>query len=101
MVWRDIDFTVVCQSLDKRPVLAAATELAARQDVKTMQFRDDSGRFNQDPDKYPDGLYIESPAVEIALPDDVILDMTARGQAAARAVRGRRRRSAFSSAGGW
>jgi hypothetical protein len=58
MVWRDIDATVVCQSLDKRPVLAAATELAAHQDVKTMQYRDDSGRFNQDPEKYPDGLYV-------------------------------------------
>jgi hypothetical protein len=58
MVWRDIDTTVVCQSLDKRPVLAAATKLAAHQDVKTMQYRDDSGRFNQEPEKYPDGLYI-------------------------------------------
>jgi hypothetical protein len=58
MVRRDIDTTVVCRSLDKRPVLAAATELAAHQDVKAMQYRDDSGRFNQDPDKYPDGLYI-------------------------------------------
>jgi hypothetical protein len=58
MVWRDIDTTVVCQSLDKRPVLAAATELAAHQDVRTMQYRDDSGRFNEDPEKYPDGLYI-------------------------------------------
>jgi hypothetical protein len=58
MVWRDIDITVVCQSLNKRAVLAAATELAAHQDVKTMQFRDDSGRFNQEQEKYPDGLYI-------------------------------------------
>lgn len=58
MVWRDIDTTVVCQSLDKRPVLAVAIELAAHQDVRTMQYRDDSGRFNQDPEKYPDGLYI-------------------------------------------
>lgn len=58
MMWRDIDTTVVCQSLDKGPVLTAAMELAAHQDVKTMQYRDDSGRFNQDPEKYPDGLYI-------------------------------------------
>jgi hypothetical protein len=58
MAWRDIDTTVVCQSLDKRPVLAAAAELAAHPDVKTMQFRDDSGRFNQEPENYPDGLYI-------------------------------------------
>jgi hypothetical protein len=58
MAWRDIDTTVVCQSLDKGPVLAAAMELAAHQDVKTMQYRDDSGRWNQEPEKYPDGLYI-------------------------------------------
>jgi hypothetical protein len=58
MAWRDIDTTVVCQSLDKRPVLAAAAELAAHQDVKTLEYRDDSGRWNQDPEKYPDGLYI-------------------------------------------
>lgn len=58
MVRRDIDITVVCQALDKRAVLTAARELAAHQDVKTMQFRDDSGRFNQEPEKYPDGLYI-------------------------------------------
>jgi hypothetical protein len=58
MAWRDIDTTVVCQSLDKGPVLAAAMDLAAHQDVKTMQYRDDSGRWNQEPEKYPDGLYI-------------------------------------------
>jgi len=58
MAWRDIDTTVVCQSLEKGPVLAAAMELAAHRDVKTAQYRDDSGRWNLDPDEYPDGLYI-------------------------------------------
>jgi hypothetical protein len=58
MVWRDIDVTVACPSLDEKRVIAAAAELAAHPDVKAMQYRDDSGRWNQDPDTYPDGLYI-------------------------------------------
>jgi hypothetical protein len=58
MTWRDMDITVVCQSLEKHPVLAAAVKLAAHQDVKTLQYRDDSGRWNEDPDRYPDGLYL-------------------------------------------
>jgi hypothetical protein len=58
MAWRDIDTTVVCPSLDDRLVLAAAAELGAHPDVKALQYRDDSGRFNEDPQQYPDGLYI-------------------------------------------
>lgn len=58
MAWRDIDVTVVCKSLDEAAVLAAAAKLARHQDVKSMQYRDDSGRWNQDPENYPDGLYI-------------------------------------------
>jgi len=58
MAWRDIDITVVCSSLDQGQVLAVATGLAAHQDVKAMQYRDDSGCWNQAPEKYPDGLYI-------------------------------------------
>jgi hypothetical protein len=57
MAWRDIDITVVCPSLEGR-VIAVAAELAVHQDVKAMQYRDDSGRWNQDPEKCPDGLYI-------------------------------------------
>jgi len=58
MTWRDMDITVVCQSLGKHPVLAAGLKLAAHQDVKTLQYRDDTGRWNEDPDRYPDGLYL-------------------------------------------
>jgi hypothetical protein len=58
MVWRDIDTTVVCQSLDKRPVLAVAAELAAHPNVKDLRYRDDSGRWNENPAEYPDGLYL-------------------------------------------
>lgn len=58
MAWRDLDITVVCPSLGKGHVLAVATELAAHRDVKAMQYRDDTGRWNQDPEHYPDGLYV-------------------------------------------
>ena len=58
MAWRDIDATVVCQSLDKRTGLATAAELAGHQDVKTMQYRDDSGRFNQDRENIPGRSYV-------------------------------------------
>jgi hypothetical protein len=58
MAWRDLDVTVVCGSLDKLRVLTAATELAAHQEVMAMQYRDDTGRWNQEPEKYPDGIYV-------------------------------------------
>jgi hypothetical protein len=58
MTWRDLDITVVCPSLDKRQVLGIATELAGHQDVKALQYRNDTGRWNQEPEKYPDGLYL-------------------------------------------
>lgn len=58
MAWRDIDTTVVCPSLDDRLVLAAAAELGGHPDVKALRYRDDSGRFNEDPQQYPDGLYL-------------------------------------------
>jgi hypothetical protein len=58
MAWRDLDVTVTCQRLDKQQVLAAGLELARRPDVKALQYRDDTGRWNAEPDLYPDGLYL-------------------------------------------
>jgi hypothetical protein len=58
MVWRDLDLTVVCPALDQDAVLAAGAGLAAHPDVRTMQYRDDSGRWNAEPEQYPDGLYL-------------------------------------------
>jgi hypothetical protein len=58
MAWRDIDLTVVCPSLDQGPVIAVAAKLAVHPDVKSVEYRDDSGRWNRKPEKYPDGLYI-------------------------------------------
>jgi len=58
MTWRDLDITIVCPSLDRRQVLGVGTELAGHQDVKALQYRNDTGRWNQEPEKYPDGLYL-------------------------------------------
>jgi hypothetical protein len=58
MAWRDLDITVICPSLNKAQVIAIAGKLAAHPDMLEVTFRDDSGRWNQAPDAYPDGLYI-------------------------------------------
>ena len=57
MTWRDLDITVVCPSLDRRQVLGVGRELAEHQDVKALQYRNDTGRWNQEPETSPDGLY--------------------------------------------
>jgi hypothetical protein len=58
MAWRDLDVTVVCSALDEDAVLSAGVELARHPDVSAMRYRDDSGRWNEDPGAYPDGLYL-------------------------------------------
>ncbi|SHG82625.1 hypothetical protein [Streptoalloteichus hindustanus] len=60
MVRRDLDVTVVCRKLDAATTTAVAqagAQLAVRQDVQEVRFRDDTGHWNTDP-KYPDGLYL-------------------------------------------
>ncbi|MGO8957103.1 MAG: hypothetical protein ACLQFR_07025 [Streptosporangiaceae bacterium] len=69
MAWRDLDVTVVCAALDKRRVLAAASELGAHQGVTALQYRDETGRWNQEPEKYPDGLYLGLRYRPAALPE--------------------------------
>ncbi len=56
MVWRDIDLTVLCPSLDVEPVFEIGRSLAAHPHLRKLGFRNDTGRWNTDPD-YPDGLY--------------------------------------------
>jgi hypothetical protein len=68
MTWRDLDITVVCRSPGKGPVLAVAAELAAHRDVKAMQYRDDTGRWNHAPERYPDGLCLGLRYHPVALP---------------------------------
>ena len=62
MVRRDIDITVVCPSLDAR-ALAAFAAIGARlmqmpAIVGSVRFRNDTGAWNLEPEKYPDGLYL-------------------------------------------
>ena len=58
MVWEDLDLTVVCDSLALEPVLDIGRSLASHPDVHTLTFRNDTGRWNVERDRYPDGLYL-------------------------------------------
>src|SRR5687768_4362794 len=54
MVWRDIDVTVLCPSLDPAGIFALAAPLASHPRVGKLEFRNDSGHWNVDLG-YPDG----------------------------------------------
>jgi hypothetical protein len=58
MVVPDIDITVVCPSLDTAAVAGLAARLARHERVRVVQFRKDDGRWNAEPEAYPDGLYL-------------------------------------------
>jgi hypothetical protein len=57
MVWRDLDFTVVCDGLDVDAVAAVGSRLAMHPRIRQVVFRNDTGAWNADPG-YPDGLYL-------------------------------------------
>lgn len=59
MVWEDLDLTVVCDALDLERVLDIGRTLASHADVRAVAFRKDMGRWNAEPERYPDGLYLE------------------------------------------
>jgi hypothetical protein len=69
MVRRDVDITIACPKLDAATKTAVA-ELGARigvhERVRTCLYRDDTGRWNTDPD-LPDGVYLK---VDYRAPDD-------------------------------
>ena len=62
MVKPDIDVTTACTGLDL-PTFDAVTQLAARlsrhERVQQVTFRNDTGDWNAEPDKYPDGLFLQ------------------------------------------
>jgi hypothetical protein len=58
MVWRELDFTVVCTELDVGRIATVGTRLAAHPRVRQVVFRDDTGSWNVKPEKYPDGVYL-------------------------------------------
>lgn len=62
MVRRDVDITVSCPRLDAG-ALEAFAGIGARlmhmtDSVVAVRFRNDTGAWNTEPDKYPDGLYL-------------------------------------------
>lgn len=61
MVRRDIDITVVCEKLDHTMLIKfsdVAAHLMRLKNVSSVRFRNDSGAWNREPEKYPDGLYL-------------------------------------------
>jgi hypothetical protein len=56
MVARDIDLTVLCSSLDTAASFDVLRPLAGHPRIRELRFRDDTGRWNTDPN-YPDGVY--------------------------------------------
>lgn len=61
MVKPDIDVTTACARLDLAAfdaVAHLATRLARHERVREVTFRNDTGVWNAEPDKYPDGLYL-------------------------------------------
>lgn len=57
MVWRDLDFTVICSELDAECVATIGARLAVHPRIQQVLIRDDTGSWNTDP-TYPDGLYL-------------------------------------------
>jgi hypothetical protein len=57
MVWRDLDLTVVCQTLDVGRIADTGAVLARHERMREVRFRNDIGVWNTDP-QYPDGVYL-------------------------------------------
>jgi hypothetical protein len=57
MVRPDLDITVVCDALDSAVLYRAAGDLVSHPHVRQLTFRNDSGPWNSQPEKYPDGVY--------------------------------------------
>jgi len=57
MVWRDLDLTVVCPTLDVGQVADTGARLARHERMREVRFRNDTGAWNTHPE-YPDGLYL-------------------------------------------
>ncbi|PDT15529.1 hypothetical protein CO670_17305 [Rhizobium sp. J15] len=73
MVRRDIDITVVCPEINAE-AFEASTAIGARlmrmtERVVAVRFRNDSGRWNSEPEKYPDGLYLW---LSVQMPDQTM-----------------------------
>jgi hypothetical protein len=57
MVWPDLDLTVEVDKIDILKLYNAAVELSKHPNIRQITLRDDTGKWNQESDKYPDGVY--------------------------------------------
>ena len=56
MVWHDLDLTVeVDKQIEK--LYRSGTELSKHPNIRQITLRDDTGKWNVEPEKYPDGVY--------------------------------------------
>ncbi|MEY9932331.1 hypothetical protein ABH926_006982 [Catenulispora sp. GP43] len=77
MVKPDIDVTTACARLDLPAfdaVAQLATKIARHERVRQVTFRNDTGAWNTEPDKYPDGLFLQV-RYRSARPRDWSLDL--------------------------
>jgi hypothetical protein len=58
MVWRDLDVDVHCARLERDVVLDVGARLARHPNVRAVNYRNDTGHWNTEPQKYPDGYYL-------------------------------------------
>lgn len=61
MVRPDIDITVCCPALTAElitDVIDLGARLARHEQVRRVLYRDDTGAWNQEPESYPDGVYL-------------------------------------------
>jgi hypothetical protein len=58
MVRPDLDITVACQELDESAVVALSGLFALQLYVRQVTYRDDTAMWNDEPETYPDGLYL-------------------------------------------
>lgn len=61
MVRPDIDITVCCEALDAGTVgdvIDLGARLARQEQVRRVLYRDDTGSWNTEPVRYPDGVYL-------------------------------------------
>ncbi|EJZ17332.1 hypothetical protein NE852_13165 [Rhizobium sp. Pop5] len=73
MVRRDIDITVVCPKLDAQALEAfiavGACVMRMTDRVVAVRFRNDSAKWNREPEKYPDGFYLW---LSVRMPDEMM-----------------------------
>ena len=57
-VWPDLDLTVEVKKIDLDKIYGIGLDLAKHPNVRKLVFRNDTGKWNEEFEKYPDGVYL-------------------------------------------